>query len=85
MSEMIHTPGSVFDPELKRRVRAGAYKVDAGRVAEAIMRRGGVDAVGVECKTLTSPASSPVLVAPELDGRPVGSEQRDAIPSVDLP
>ena len=85
MSEMTHTPGSVFDSELKRRVRAGAYKVDAGRVADAIMRRGGVDALAVERNTLTPPASSAVLVAPELDGRPVGSEQRDALPGVDLP
>jgi Anti-sigma-28 factor, FlgM len=85
MSEMTHTLGSVSDSELKRRVRAGAYKVDAGQVAEAIMRRGGVDALDVERETLTPPASSAVLVAPELDGRAVRSEQRDALPSVDLP
>jgi hypothetical protein len=85
MSEMTHTSRSVLDPDLKRRVRAGAYKVDPARVAEAILLRGGVDAAGVARATLPPPEPSAVLVTRQGDGFAVRPEERDALPGVDLP
>ena len=63
-----------MDPELVRRVRSGEYVVDPNAVAEAIVRRGGLD----------EPRASDVLEAAEADGPGVGAEELEALPRDDL-
>jgi hypothetical protein len=62
-----------MDPELVRRVRSGEYVVDPRAVAEAIVRRGGLD----------DPRPSDVLEPAEAD-RPAGPEQLEPLPRNDL-
>jgi hypothetical protein len=64
-----------MDPELARRVRSGEYVVDAGAVAEAIVRRGGLD----------EPRRSDVLEAAEADRPAVRTEELEPVPRDDLP
>jgi hypothetical protein len=80
---MIHTVSPMLDPELKRRVQDGAYKVDAGRVAEAMLMRGGVEGAAAERAALRPKVRSAVLVARQRDRQPVESEQGDALPGRD--
>ena len=63
-----------MDADLVRRVRSGEYVVDPHAVADAIVRRGGLDA----------PAPSDVLEAAEADGPSVPVEELDALPLDDL-
>jgi hypothetical protein len=58
-----------------RRVRSGEYVVDTRAVAEAIIRRGGLD----------EPSRSDVLEAGEADGPGARAEELEPIPSDDLP
>ena len=62
------------DPELVRRVRSGEYVVDPHAVAEAIVRRGGLD----------EPRPSDVLEAAEADGPGARAEELEPLPRDDL-
>jgi hypothetical protein len=71
-----------MDPDLVRRVRSGEYVVDASAVADAILRRGGLDDIerrGVTAIAVSerrsSSAGSAVFVAGELDGPPTGADE----------
>jgi hypothetical protein len=64
-----------MDPELVRRVRSGDYVVDPRAVAEAILRRGGLDAT----------PRSDVFEAPQPDRPRPGPEQLEPLPGDDLP
>ena len=63
-----------MDAELARRVRSGEYSVDPHAIAEAILKRGGLDA----------PKPSDVLVARELDELPAGADELETLPADDL-
>jgi hypothetical protein len=58
-----------------RRVRSGEYVVDPHAVADAIVRRGGLD----------EPPPSAVLEAGESDGPGVGADELEPLPGDDLP
>ena len=64
-----------IDPELRRQVAAGEYVVDPHAVADAILRR---QADRADARRL-----SRVLVAGELDGLAVRSDEPDARPGND--
>ena len=67
------TVGNV-DPDLVRRVRSGEYVVDPHAIADAIVRRGGLD----------EPAASDVLEAAQADRNAIGAEQLESLPLDDL-
>jgi hypothetical protein len=78
---MIDTPTHMVDPDLTQRVRTGTYVVDAGRVAEAMLRRceGREEPPHIAGRT----RCSAMLVAGERDRAPVSAEQHDARPGLD--
>jgi hypothetical protein len=59
-----------MDPELARRIRSGEYVVDPHAVAEAIIRRGGLD----------DAEPSAVLEAAKRDRPPARSEELESGP-----
>jgi hypothetical protein len=64
-----------MDPDLVRRVRSGEYVADPQVVADAIVRRGGLD----------EPRRSDVLEAAEADRTAVRTEELEPVPRDDLP